>query len=85
MNLFLPNSILKYNFVTVFNKIFDSRTCKDFDECEIFKDKLCIGTCKNIPGSYACECPNGYKLGSDGRICLGNLLLYCRYFPYDNT
>lgn len=51
------------------------RTCSDINECEKFKDKyLCVGSCENIPGSYACTCPAGYKLGSDGRTCQGILL-----------
>lgn len=57
----------------IINFIF-SRTCADMDECERFKDRtLCIGTCKNIPGSYTCECPSGYKLGNDGRVCVGKI------------
>ncbi|KAG8225724.1 hypothetical protein J437_LFUL008109, partial [Ladona fulva] len=46
------------------------RTCHDVDECQVFKDgRLCIGTCINEPGSYRCTCPDGYRLGSDGRSC----------------
>lgn len=74
----------------------DSRTCTDIDECEKFKDsKLCIGTCQNTPGSYACTCPPGYKLGSDERVCQGKLnntvfmfianMMPCRYWRMYTT
>lgn len=51
---------------------FIHRTCTDIDECEKFRDKyLCIGICENTPGSYKCRCPDGYRLGADGRTCQG--------------
>lgn len=52
------------------------RTCSDIDECEKFKDRgLCIGQCNNVPGSYACSCPEGYRVGSDGRTCQGIIFI----------
>lgn len=48
------------------------RTCVDINECEMFKDRrLCIGYCVNQPGSYSCQCPQGYRLGIDGASCQG--------------
>lgn len=59
------------------------RTCTDIDECEKFKDsKLCIGTCQNVPGSYTCKCPPGYKLGSDQRVCKGSANYLFSYFKF---
>ena len=49
-----------------------SGLCTDIDECEEFKGtNLCNGICENTPGSYACKCPAGYKLGTDNRTCKG--------------
>ena len=34
----------------------------DIDECLTYK---CGGRCVNLPGSYRCECDNGYRLQGD--------------------
>lgn len=54
----------------------DNRSCTDIDECTEFKDNLCVGICENTPGSYVCKCPDGYKLGHNGRTCEGILFTY---------
>lgn len=54
----------------------DNRSCTDIDECTEFKDNLCVGICENTPGSYACKCPDGYKLGHNGRTCEGIYFLH---------
>lgn len=44
-------------------------TNSDFDECT---NNVCQnGKCINTLGSFQCECPHGFHLGSDGRTCLG--------------
>jgi hypothetical protein len=54
--------------------MFYFRSCQDVDECEKFKDRnLCVGICVNQAGSYTCQCPEGYRIGSDGRTCQGIL------------
>ncbi|XP_022540728.2 fibulin-7 [Astyanax mexicanus] len=51
----------------------DSSICQDVNECEVYKADssglLCAHMCVNIPGSYRCSCPSGYKLLADGRSC----------------
>ncbi|XP_048865331.1 fibulin-7 isoform X1 [Brienomyrus brachyistius] len=51
----------------------DSSICQDVNECEVYKvergGKLCAHACVNIPGSYRCSCPAGYRLLPDGRSC----------------
>ncbi|XP_029450125.1 fibulin-7 [Rhinatrema bivittatum] len=51
----------------------DNSICQDVNECEVYKvrgaPRLCMHTCINIPGSYRCSCPSGYKLLSDGKSC----------------
>lgn len=45
------------------------------NECEVYRldrgGKLCLHECVNVPGSYRCSCPSGYKLLPDGRSCEG--------------
>uniref|UniRef100_A0A3P8T549 Fibulin 7 n=1 Tax=Amphiprion percula TaxID=161767 RepID=A0A3P8T549_AMPPE len=49
------------------------QTQTDVNECEVYRldqgGKLCVHECVNVPGSYHCSCPSGYKLLSDGRSC----------------
>lgn len=56
------------------------RTCVDIDECEEWararsRGRLCAGTCVNVPGSYKCACPTGYRLSEDKRTCIGKALM----------
>uniref|UniRef100_A0A3Q3BXJ2 Fibulin 7 n=1 Tax=Haplochromis burtoni TaxID=8153 RepID=A0A3Q3BXJ2_HAPBU len=49
------------------------QTQTDVNECEVYRldqgGKLCVHECVNVPGSYHCACPSGYKLLLDGRSC----------------
>ncbi|KAM8858815.1 fibulin-7 isoform 3-T3 [Spinachia spinachia] len=49
------------------------QTQTDVNECEVYRldrgGKLCAHECVNVPGSYHCACPTGYKLLPDGRSC----------------
>lgn len=51
----------------------DNSICQDVNECEVFKSErrgqLCVHACVNVPGSYHCSCPEGYRLLPDGRDC----------------
>ena len=50
-----------------------STTCEDIDECSA-GDHGCEHTCVNTPGSYYCECDDGYSLRDNKRTCkLGKL------------
>uniref|UniRef100_A0A914YG22 EGF-like domain-containing protein n=1 Tax=Panagrolaimus superbus TaxID=310955 RepID=A0A914YG22_9BILA len=46
---------------------FEKGKCEDTDECAF--DAPCAYKCTNIPGSYQCECPNGYVVGENG-VCV---------------
>lgn len=48
----------------------------DIDECMLWGRSghdLCMGRCINTPGSFTCDCPDGYKLDEDGRTCKGTM------------
>ncbi|XP_061600781.1 nidogen-1 isoform X2 [Cololabis saira] len=49
----------------------DGRRCYDIDECA---ENLQIcgrnSVCNNQPGTFRCECDDGYQFGSDGRTCI---------------
>ena len=47
--------------------------CTDIDECS-FSSYMCQYQCINSPGSYSCECPDGYQLQGN-RLCQGTALL----------
>uniref|UniRef100_A0A1B6DNR4 EGF-like domain-containing protein n=1 Tax=Clastoptera arizonana TaxID=38151 RepID=A0A1B6DNR4_9HEMI len=37
--------------------------------CDLLKDELCAHVCVPIPGSYRCECHDGFVLMPDGKTC----------------
>ncbi|CAK6951779.1 nidogen-1 [Scomber scombrus] len=49
----------------------DGRTCYDIDEC---RENLQIcgpySICNNQPGTFRCECEDGYRFGNDGQTCI---------------
>ena len=49
----------------------------DIDECSD-DSSICDHTCVNEPGSYTCECDDGYTLAEDLSTCSG-LFKYKRY------
>lgn len=43
----------------------------DINECDDATAGGCEGVCCNTIGSYYCKCPDGFRLGPDGRTCHG--------------
>uniref|UniRef100_H3ASA9 Nidogen 1 n=1 Tax=Latimeria chalumnae TaxID=7897 RepID=H3ASA9_LATCH len=50
----------------------DGRTCYDVDECRE-NPSICgsNAVCNNQPGTFRCECVEGYRFAADGRTCTG--------------
>ncbi|XP_029925797.1 nidogen-1 [Myripristis murdjan] len=49
----------------------DGRSCYDIDECR--EDPQICGShaiCNNQPGTFRCECVDGYQFASDGQTCI---------------
>ena len=43
----------------------------DINECRE-DPRLCQGGfCQNLPGSFSCDCPKGFSLNAESRICEG--------------
>ena len=54
---------------------------EDIGECYV-NNGGCEHTCVNTPGSYHCECNEGYRLAADGKSCIREFLLHtCRVNP----
>ncbi|XP_034040107.1 nidogen-1 [Thalassophryne amazonica] len=49
----------------------DGRACYDIDECRE-TPHICgpHAICNNQPGTFRCECEDGYQFSSDGRTCI---------------
>ena len=45
----------------------------DIDECTVTPD-ICDQECINMPGSFMCNCSEGYLLNGDGLTCDGEKL-----------
>uniref|UniRef100_A0A8C4RN53 Collagen and calcium binding EGF domains 1 n=1 Tax=Erpetoichthys calabaricus TaxID=27687 RepID=A0A8C4RN53_ERPCA len=43
--------------------------CIDIDECASKNETVCSQICINTPGSYRCECEEGYYQEDDGKTC----------------
>ncbi|KAH0619448.1 hypothetical protein JD844_000091 [Phrynosoma platyrhinos] len=45
----------------------------DVDECHVFQSsrhtRICLHECVNLPGSYQCICPEGYRFQADQNTC----------------
>lgn len=46
----------------------------DIDECEEVSNMCTKGQCINTPGSFHCECSQGYELSPTADDCSGQLL-----------
>ncbi|XP_046713004.1 nidogen-1-like isoform X1 [Silurus meridionalis] len=49
----------------------DGRVCQDIDEC-VEAARICgaHAICNNHPGTFRCECMDGFQFGADGRTCV---------------
>ena len=72
----LKNNQLQYEFVLLPRLI-------DVNECEE-SNGGCQHQCKNINGSYVCQCNKGFFLDGNGKTCSGilELNLCCKPFLY---
>ena len=50
----------------------------DINEC-LLNNANCSHTCRNLIGSYVCQCPTGYRLNEDGHLCAGERQVILRF------
>ncbi|KAG7217942.1 hypothetical protein INR49_020764 [Caranx melampygus] len=51
----------------------DGRYCHDVDECRETPHVCGVNAeCTNLPGTFRCECLNGFVFASDGKTCIGS-------------
>ena len=43
----------------------------DIDECRERSDLCKNGVCRNLAGTYICDCDSGYVRSADGKECEG--------------
>ncbi|KAL7879280.1 hypothetical protein AOLI_G00102540 [Acnodon oligacanthus] len=55
----------------------------DMDECADTPEICIFGTCQNTPGSFKCNCPEGFQLSSSRRRCVDMRVSYC-YTKFEN-
>jgi hypothetical protein len=48
--------------------------CRDINECAENANACQNGYCVNLPGSYKCDCFDGFKTSYDGKQCIGEWL-----------
>lgn len=61
---------LIYADVCKFMLMYANICVADINECAV-NNGGCQMECCNKVGSYQCKCPKGFKLGPDGKKCLG--------------
>lgn len=45
--------------------------CRDINECAENPNLCQNGYCVNLPGTYKCDCYDGFKSSYDGKQCIG--------------
>lgn len=72
ISLVYPSAHISCHYCIILKKNFILFCFQDLDECSL-NTHNCIApaTCKNIPGSFECECPSGYNLNKNKQRCRG--------------
>ena len=64
----LPSTFAKMFYVLTQNLDFSS---SDIDECREQPGICQNGACRNLGGTYICDCNSGYERSDDGKKCEG--------------
>ena len=63
------NMVLMWQLLAYDNRLF---SLSDIDECRD-NPQICgsHAICNNQPGTFRCECEDGYQFANDGQTCIG--------------
>lgn len=81
----MPHEAIQNNIVDHQNYYVSNVFFLDIDECTE-DPRLCLGgSCQNLAGTFSCDCPKGFSLNTQSRICEGKDLFVQVQFssPFD--
>ena len=69
-------NIINHSFL-----VFPGTNCTDINECQLNPSTCGAGYCVNTPGTFKCECQNGYMAHEIMKICMGMLVYVKTMLP----
>ena len=68
---FSPVNLELFLIRSVFYEIIVISSLLDINECRESSDLCKNGVCRNLAGTYICDCDSGYVRSADGKECEG--------------
>ena len=68
---FSPVNLGLFQIPSAFYELIVISSLLDIDECRERSDLCKSGVCRNLAGTYICDCDSGYVRSVDGKECEG--------------